>query len=338
MRKVTVFYLAFLLIFGLAGNAFADSMDLSDNTDYKPAKQDKAKNAFAERPDIRLSAGIGYLQGETSYQIGGHFDSPQYPSHDYPFPLSELDWPLNVVMGSIDLTASYWRLSGALSYKANLSESKQKMEDSDWLTPSSPDQIDIYSESSTTNLDAKIFDGNINFEFLKYNGWGMQIGLGYLWQDLSFVAENLDQWYPQAPSAPHVYVNGRVGTYEVTYSIPYAELLVNFYTKKFKGALTYQFSPFVNAEDEDKHLLRQKTSKGYSDGYMNAGRFNFTYDFTNHFFGGIDFSYRQIQTTGYERQHQAACAENKYVEWWGDIDNDIYSEQIECKVSAGYKF
>ncbi len=240
-------------------------------------------------------------------------------------------------MGSVDLTASYWRLSGALSYKMNFSDPKQKMEDSDWLTPSAPGQLDVYSESSVT-LDARIFDGNINFEFLKYNGWGMQIGLGYLWQDFSYVASNFDQWYPSDPSRPHIYYSGRGITYDVTYEIPYAQLLVNFNTKKLRGALGYQFSPFVNAEDEDKHLLRSKVGKGYDSGYMNAVRFNCTYDFTKHFFGGLDLSWRQIQTTGYQRQHQDACAENGYREWWGDIDNEIYSEQRECRLSAGYKF
>jgi outer membrane protease len=337
MRKVNVVHLVFLLILGLAGNSFADDLDLFGNSDQKTSRQDTAKNPFAERPDIRLSVGIGYLQGETSYQIGGHSDSPQFGPYDYNDPLSELDWPLNVIMGSVDLTASYWRLSGALSYKMNFSDPKQKMEDSDWLTPGAPGQLDVYSESSVT-LDAKIFDGNINFEFLKYNGWGMQIGVGYLWQDFSYVASNFDQWYPSSPSTPHIYYSGRGITYDVTYEIPYAQLLVNFNTKKLRGALAYQYSPFVNAEDEDKHLLRSKVGKGYDSGYMNAVRFNCTYDFTKHFFGGIDLSWRQIQTTGYQRQHQDACAENGYREWWGDIDNEIYSEQRECKLSAGYKF
>ena len=340
MRKVTVVYLAFLLIFGLAGNAFADDLDLFGNTDIKTSKQDNAKNPFAERPDIRLSAGVGYLQGETSYEIGGHYTStnPEDPEGNLNNPLSELDWPLNVIMGSVDLTASYWRLSGALSYKMNFSDPKQKMEDSDWLTPSAPGQLDAYSETGVT-LDAKIFDGNLNFAFLKYKGWGMQIGLGYLWQDFSFVASDGYQWSPSGH--PKVYtgpINGRAITYDVTYEIPYAQLLVDFNAKKFRGALAYQYSPFVNAEDEDHHLLRSKVGKGYDSGYMNAVRFNCTYDFTKHFFGGIDLSWRQIETTGYQRQHQDACAENGYQEWWGDIDNEIYSEQRECKLSAGYKF
>jgi outer membrane protease len=318
MRKTIVVYLAFMLVLGLA------------------------ENAFAERPDVRLSAGIGYLQGETTYQIGGHFDSPQLGSGDYSFPISELAWPLNVAMGSVDLTASYWRLSGAASYRINLSDPKQKMEDSDWgaIEGDSVDLLDIYSESSTT-LNAKIFDGNVNFAFLKYSGWDMQIGLGYLWQDFSFVASDLDQWYPPYPTEPHVYVSGRVGTYDVTYKVPYAELILNFYTKKFKGAFTYQFSPFVNAEDEDHHLLRSIESHGYSDGYMNVGRFNCTYDITNHFFAGLDFSLRQIQTTGYERQHHAQYFDIRggfHPEWWGDIDNEIFSDQIESTLKVGYKF
>jgi len=317
MKKTTVTYLAFLFVFGLA------------------------QNAFAERPDVRLSAGIGYLQGETTYRIGGNFESPQLGTGDYRFPISELAWPLNVVMGSVDLTASYWRLSGAASYKMSLSEPKQKIEDSDWgyyyyaYGVGSPDLLDVYSESGVT-LDAKIIDANLNFEFLKYQGWGMQIGLGYLWQDFSFVASNLNQWSPPYPEIPHDYVSGRVGTYDVIYEVPYAQLVVNFYTKKFKGALTYQFSPFVNAQDEDKHLLRSKISKGDCDGYMNAGRFNCSYDFTKHIFAGLDFSYRQIQTSGTQRQHQLATEEA--VEWWGDIDEDVFSEQIESAISVGYKF
>jgi outer membrane protease len=313
MRKMTIVYLAFLFVFGLA------------------------ESAFAERPDIRLSAGIGYLQGDTTYQIGGNFESPQLGTSDLQFPLSELSWPLNVVTGSVDLTASYWRLSGAASYKMSLSEPKQKMEDSDWgvFDGSPPDQLDVYSETGV-DLDAKIIDANLNFEFLKYQGWGMQIGLGYLWQDFSFVASNLNQWYPSYPLTPHDYVSGRVITYDVTYKIPYAELAFNFYTKKIKGAITYQFSPFVNAQDEDKHLLRSKISKGDSDGYMNAGLFNISYNFTKHIFAGFDFSYMQIQTKGTQTQHQLATEEG--AEWWGDIDNEIFSEQIESAISVGYKF
>jgi outer membrane protease len=317
MKKTTATYLAFLFVFGLA------------------------QNAFAERPDVRLSAGIGYLQGETSYQIGGHYTSthPDFPEGYYNFPLSELDWPLNVVMLSANLSASYWRLSGNFSYETNISDPKQKMEDSDWVTQSAPGQLDIYSESSVT-LDAKIFDGNINFEFLKYKGWGMQVGLGYLWQDFSFIGYNTNECYPSSDQSiyPPQHVSGRVITYDVTYEIPYAQLLVNFYTKKFKGALTYQFSPFVNAKDEDNHLLRSRIGKGYDNGYMNAGRFNCTYDFTKHVFAGLDFSYRQIQTTGYQRQHQYPYEGSDYQEWWTDIDNEIYSEQIESAISVGYKF
>ncbi len=250
-------------------------------------------SSYAEGPKPDLTLGIGRLSGHTTYQIGGTVDTPS-GSYKYHFPISELEFPLDVyilsVGGSIEF-AEKWKVSVGL--KKNITSDAGKMKDSDWGVPFEdppgsgswwwygPDSLDVYSESDA-DLDALIIDINFRgrFRFGKSN-WSLIAGLGYIHQDFDYECRLIKQWSPSGLSGYDYTGTGAVAlTYEVTYSIPYMEIGTQF---KIKDKLSVEarlgYSPFVNVEDEDHHLLRSKVNKGDCDGHAILFSLEGRYDF-----------------------------------------------------------
>ncbi|MBU1163723.1 MAG: omptin family outer membrane protease, partial [Proteobacteria bacterium] len=229
---------------------------------------EKSAEVQVERAKFDLTLGHGMLRGDSTYQIGGTVDTPSGSSEIH-FPLSELEFPLDVYMvslgGSLEF-AEKWKLNA--NVKKNITSDAGKMKDSDWgVFFDDPNSLDIYSESDA-DLEALITDINLRYRFYKKSNWSFIAGLGYLRQNFDYEVSNLDQWYPSLNDyygydIGHDYVSGKVLEYEVTYSIPYMEIGTQFKIKdKFSVEASLGYSPIVNVTDEDNHILRSKVSEG----------------------------------------------------------------------------
>ena len=72
------------------------------------------------------------LRGDSTYTIGGTFSDNQGNSGEFWDPLSELKWPLDVVMVSLGGQAEFGRFSVRGEITKNATGNAGDMEDSDW--------------------------------------------------------------------------------------------------------------------------------------------------------------------------------------------------------------
>ena len=290
--------------------------------------------AYAERPNFDLMLGLGMLSGDTTYQIGGMLDTPSVSGKIH-FPLSELEFPLDVYMISVEGSIEFvekWKVSA--SVKKNISSAAGKMQDSDWgLEFDDPTSLDIYSESDA-DIEALITNINLRYRFYKKSNWSFIAGLGYLRQNFDYEISNLEQWSPSSMDyyGYDIHVNGKVLEYEVTYSIPYIEIGTQFKIKdKFCVEASLGYSPLVNVTDEDNHIIGSTVSEGDCDGNVILLSLEGRYDFLKHWFLTLQLDYMTICTDGKQKQYTDS-------EWMVTIDQEIESEQIFTALAVGYVF
>jgi hypothetical protein len=184
---------------------------------------------------IGVTLGVGKLNGYTKYQIGGTVDSPSGSTQVH-FPISELDFPLDVYMVSAGVSReSQGKWKFGLDVKKNITGDAGKVKDSDWgayylegYEWAEQNTLDIYSESDA-DLEALIIDIHLQYIFYRKSVLSLSGGLGYMYQNFNFELSNLDQWYPSSyyyfgEDLGHEYTSGKIGTYNVIYSIPYLEI------------------------------------------------------------------------------------------------------------------
>jgi outer membrane protease len=318
------------------------------NITKEEVKSEKEEIVIPEHSLLKFdfSAGLGRLGGDTTYQIGGTVVDPS-ASYNYHFPISELEFPLDVYMisveGSIEF-AEKWKISVGL--KKNITDDAGKMKDSDWGVPFEdppgseswwwygPNSLDIYSESDA-DLDALIVDINLRYRFYEKSNWSFITGLGYLRQNFDYACRLIEQWSPSGLSGYDYNGTGEVGlAYEVTYNIPYMQIGAQLKIKdKFRFEAILGYSPIVNVEDKDSHLLRDPPifAKGDCDG--DAILFSFTgrYDFLKNWFLTTEFGQAQIDTEGTQKNYING-------EWVWTTDETIKSEQIYYALTVGYEF
>ena len=310
----------------------------------------------AENPKIDVNLGTGMLRGDTTYQIGGTVTGPYYGTEELHFPISELAFPLNVYMVSAEGYIEFAeRLQVAARVNKNITNDAGKMEDSDWglwhigtelphmppgyycrSTYCTSDSLDVFSESDS-DLKALIMDINLSYKFYKQLNWSLMAGLGYIYQNFDYEVSNLDQWYPSyydyfEVDLGHDYESGKVGTYEVTYSIPYIELGAQLTFLDSLGVeASFGYAPVVNVEDEDHHLLRDKVSKGEGDGTGSFVSVEGRYAFGENWFVTLEADYTKIETEGKTK----SFFDGRYDH---TIDEKIESEQTSVTLSIGYGF
>jgi len=303
-------------------------------TDFTPPDYE-----LAEVWGLDLAAGIGALSGHTTYQIGGRIFTP-LGSGQVHFPISELEFPLNVYMVSLGTNIEFknkWEVSA--SVKKNVTDDAGKMKDSDWGAywlevgyPAEQNTLDIYSESDA-ELDALMFDVNLRYKLYK----GISIGLGYTHQNFDYEISNLHQWYPSynyyfGMESPHDRIDGKVLTYEVTYNIPYVEIaFMGKATDNLYVEVSLGYSPIVDAEDEDHHLLRSKVNKSDCDGDAILFSLEGRYDLPKNWFLALGVDYTRIDTDGRSKAFFSGIYDHT-------IDIVIESEQVFYGLNIGYAF
>ena len=286
-----------------------------------------------------VTVGLGELSGHTTYQIGGTLSTPS-GSGEVHFPISELEFPLDVYMVSLGASVGFAeKLKLSASVKKNITDDAGKMKDSDWgawwlygYGRAEQGTLDIYSESDA-DLDALIVDVNLRYRLHR----GFFVGLGYIHQNFDYEISNVHQWYPSynyyfGVDSPHDRVNGTVLKYEVTYSIPYIEIVfIGKATDTFTVEMSLGYSPIVNVEDEDQHLLRSKVNEGDCDGTAILFSLEGRYDFFKNWFLTLGFDYVKIETDGKSEAFFSGVYDHT-------IDLEIESEQLFAGITVGYAF
>jgi len=312
----------------------------------KPWEEKELLRSMAEIPrssESYITVGIGKLGGDTTYQIGGTVVTP-LGSGQVHFPISELEFPLDVWMVSVEGSKEFaekWKVS--VGVKKNITSDAGKMKDSDWgawfldgYAWAEKDTLDIYSESDA-GLDALIMDINLRYRFYEKSSWAFFAGLGYIRQNFDYAVSALNQWYPSSTyyfgvDLPHDFASGKIMTYEITYSIPYIEIGVQgTFKEDFSVEASLGYSSIVSAEDEDVHILRAMVSEADCEGDAILFSLRARFDFSKNWLVMAEFDYTKIEVDGTSITYIGGAYDNT-------IDQEITSEQIFAGFSVGYAF
>ncbi len=308
-------------------------------------------NCFAGVTSKDVSVGFGEFSGDSTYQIGGYASSNIHGAWVQRDPTSELMFPLDVNLVSLkgDLTFDKnWSLSAEIKNNI-LDDNAGSMEDSDWGVWYSrldwwndPNSLDVFSKSDA-ELDALIMDINIRYRVPMGPNWRVLGGAGLIYQNFDYEVSDSDQWSPSRDAyygydTGHNLTYGNVLDYEVTYLIPYLEIGVFLFKGEFNVELFAGYSPYVKAEDEDRHLLRSMKSEGDCDGDAFMFSIKGGYDFSKKIFFSFRFDQTQIDTDGNEKFISYEDIEDNGVPEVGKIEKRIESDQQFVLLSVGYRF
>jgi len=282
-----------------------------------------------------FSAGAETMTGETSYQIGYPIVTPSgYALSGY-FPFSELKWPLDIFLGRLETSALLnERLRLTASVKKNISEPDDVMEDRDWL---SPGRLDIYSESSISDFEATIAEVSGEWIFHSNQSLSFYGGLGYLYQNFEYEANLIRQFSPSGLPGYDVSGDGRVAiTYDIQYYIPYVSIGTDFTpSENFKLSGRFALAPYVYAEDEDNHLLREnggKISKGEMDGIGFFFDLTARYNITSFIFTEAGLHFTRLDVEGTQDQDYLLTGPI------GEVTEEAESDQLSASITLGVRF
>ncbi len=329
MLKKPLLPIIVMSLFWFTPYCFADE---TEKKVFKP-RMIYESTPFSQGSNAYITVGIGGLSGDTTYQIGGRYDTPS-ESGTYHFPISKLEFPLDIWMISIEESKEFVKkkLKVSVGAKKNYTHEAGKMEDSDWLTIANPSQLDIFSQSDAY-LDALILDINVSYRFFETPHWSLIAGVGYRYQNFDYECKLNRQGSPSGLPGYDYTGTGSVDlTYEVTYSIPYIEIGTQYIFKsKWRLDASLGYSPIVHAEDLDVHVLRAKISEGDCDGDAILFSLKGQYAVSRSWFFGLRLDYTYINTNGRQKQYTDGA-------WSGTINQEIKSEQLFGVFFAGYAF
>ncbi|OHD13290.1 MAG: hypothetical protein A2Y41_14245 [Spirochaetes bacterium GWB1_36_13] len=304
--------------------------------------------------EIKIDLGVERNTGYTLYQIGGKIETESETGYLH-FPLSELKFPVDVLSLNLDFSlplSEKWTINGKT--KTNIQQKSGKTEDSDfgiWYLSGVPgattNSLDVFSESDTKIKKWYQIDIDINYKISIQPNYSIAFGAGFFYHSLSFEISNLNQWYPSysqystylTPStADHYYISGVVGSYDVTYTIPYIELVPEIYLSEgllIKGKLA--FSPFVKAEDLDDHKMRSKKGEGDTKGKAFLISFQGDYSYNNIIFS-INADFKSIQTDGKDVQTRYETNNEGSAGYIATTDKKLKSIQFSAGFKIGISF
>lgn len=322
----------------------------------EPARQEITTGKVS----FSLGADVGYLSGYSLYHIT--FDAPYLiKNNDGTYSgyytingqlgkgESELEFPLDSYVGKVNASLgekNVWSID--LSLAKNLTKNTGKMKDSDWepvYVWSSGQKIQektIYSESDT-DMNALFFDLVGKYYFLSEVSASDAIGSlgvigGYRYQNLAFDVSNVNQWSPIGIYSP-VYVSGKVLTYEITYNIPYAGVVLDWRSSgKFSLNLLGAYGK-AYSKDEDDHILRSKKSTAKADGPFYSLKAQGAISLSQKLSLLLALEYLKIDVKGKQKQvWYATTSEATAGTTITDIDYSAKSEQTYIWTGIRYTF
>ena len=289
-----------------------------------------------------LMLGVESWSGNNTYQIGNPvhwFDGTVDTGY---FPFSELEFPLDIVMMTARANVEFhdtWLLMA--SVKKDIKDPGDQMIDKDWITDSDPSQLDIYSNSAVQDFDGVEVDLSVKYKFLSRKNWSLNGGAGYLYQNWKYTASLVSQYSPSGLAGFDYTGDGSPSIrYKLEYFIPYFQLGGKIQLgDKFSLASNISYSPWVNAENTDQHLLRYKENKGDLDGYSWMVKLEGQYDINEHWFVTASYDYKKMSVDGTMKAEFA----DVYQYIYGVVPNHTVWEEIESTqhswaVNMGYLF
>lgn len=283
-------------------------------------------------------AGLDALGGDVTYEIGGTVRQGAIVEKTH-FPLSRLEWPLNVAMLSIGGSAEYGDFDARARVSRNITADSGTMKDSDWEIEGQPNVLTTYSESDA-DLSATMFDASARYwvafptsnekEFARLGG-----GIGVLYQDFSWDAKNTDQWYPQNPGLGHDIFRGTTISYDAKVLMPYVEVggKLNYGALYLEGRVG--LSPYTQVEDVDDHRLRYIKAETDSDGTGAFAELIGRYTFRNNIFLQGALWAMAFDVEGTEKDHVYA-GPDAGTRW--EIEHKVTSSQARLTVAGGISF
>jgi hypothetical protein len=258
--------------------------------------------------EFELVIGMGYLSGQTSYEIDFPWDG--YTGR------SKLEFPFgswlsggNILVGN---SPFYFNFQGW----TNISEKTNgDMKDKDW--------IDSYLFSSTeSDADAQIviLDANLLYNFWQGdNPWGdfakiFQRGktgflVGYKYENFNYDIIGVRDLF----TGESYYLGQKVLDYEVKYHIPYLGLRWDYFGDGVNSDIqfldTWGISvqicgaPYIRAKDRDDHILRNKVMEGKTKGYGLLIGLNTVLKTKKNWTWRLGLDYTKILTDGKQSQY-----------------------------------
>lgn len=297
-----------------------------------------ASPAGDSKGNFTISLGTEKMAGDTSYRIGYPAVSPSGIRFDGYFPFSELEWPLDIWLLRVDGKATFneqWRAN--VSIKKDLSTPDDKMIDSDWLTPSNPALLDVYSEFDISSFDALIIDADVQWIFLQRQVASFYLGAGFVYQNFDYESKLIYQFSPSGLPGFAFVGDGRIGIiYEVTYLLPYLKIGSDLqFGPNFTIQSSFSYSPIAQAEDTDHHLLRElggKVATGDLDGTAYMIEITGRYLFTPALFLEAGLHYLRIEVDGEQYQEYGLGLPI------GTVHQEVESAQTTAYLSVGFRF
>lgn len=175
--------------------------------------------------------------------------------------ISELNWKsknATIIKGDFSWDPLLWLTLNAKGW-TTISSSKAKMDDFDWQNASQAHWTD-WSHSSNTNLNyANEFELNIKAWLIKENFHKAGAVIGYQQNRFSWTAFGGHYQYNNGNDVGDFPSRSRGIGYQQKFSMPYFGLVGGYRYKDFEFNGLLKFSPWVIAEDNDEHYMRNLT-------------------------------------------------------------------------------
>lgn len=281
---------------------------------------------------LDLSFGIEEMTGDLTSSIGGEINYANGKNETTFFPISELEWPMDISLARFDASLTLnpvWCINGTL--KTALTDPDESMIDRDWVYGGRA--ADIYSESSISEFDAFIFDIDFEWTYLEQGPWRLYAGIGYLHQEFEYEGSLIMQYYPTGISN-YVYVgNGTTAvTYDNSFSMAYFLLGANMQlTPQLDLSGKFSVAPLASSEDELHHLYYDKVSTGDLEGTAYLFELNGNFQITPWWFVGAGIQLTNISVDGNQNQVLAGEA-------LGQIEQEVETSQSSAYITTGYSF
>ncbi len=281
---------------------------------------------------INLSFGLEEMSGDMTSSIGGEINHANGQNERTFFPISELEWPMDIVLARFDASLTLnpmWRINGIL--KTAVDDPDETMIDRDRFSPGGP--ADIYSESSISQFEAFILDIDFEWTYLQQGPWSLYAGVGYLYQDFEYEGNLIMQYSPTGIAGYNYVGNGSTGiTYENTFSMVYFLLGADMQlTPQFDLSGKFSVAPLASSEDELHHLYYNKVSAGDMDGAAYMFEVSCNFQFSPWWFVKSGVQFTTISVDG--DQYQVLGGEPL-----GQIDQEVESNQSSAYITMGYSF
>jgi outer membrane protease len=302
-----------------------------------PEKKEVVANEYG-----RIWVSLGYLTGDVTYQIGGKFRGTfggQVASGKYHFPLSELKWPLDMLMWTVGGELRFLK-KGELrvAFSKNLTDRPGKMGDTDWEEDLSTPHAKTTFGTSDTAFSGYILDLGVRYWLLEKQvnqdfAWAVAPGLGLLYQEFSWDGSNLHQ--ADLFTGEQIWQAGPVIAYKFNLLMPLLDIAGKLTYKRLSFLASFAYSPKLITKDKDFHLLRDKfiKTKAYGNGFKLGweGR----YALSRHWFLHLSGDWLWLRANNMDENWQTFG--NIVGNTWS-IEHRITSTQLSIRGGVGFKF